>query len=184
MTGLIEPSPASTDIESSESVDQGRGHEKEGRADEAVEWMYRRIGPGRWKFPYYASPQVQLALVAVLCFLCPGMLNALSGLGGGGQISAHDANDAAVAHYSTSAGLGFFAGSVVNRIGIRIALCIGGLGYGVYIAAFLSYSHNQNAGFLIFVGGISRFCSGVLWAAQGVVMMSYPPERLKGRYIS
>lgn len=33
-------------------------------------WRYRRF----FQLPYYASPQVQLVLVAIVCFLCPGML--------------------------------------------------------------------------------------------------------------
>jgi hypothetical protein len=32
-------------------------------------WRYRRF----FGLPYYASPQVQLVLVAFVCFLCPGM---------------------------------------------------------------------------------------------------------------
>jgi MFS family permease len=27
-------------------------------------------------------------------------------------------------------------------------------------------------------------CAGLLWCAQGAIMMSYPPEESKGRYIS
>lgn len=44
-------------------------------------WMYKRHG----KLAWYASPSVQLGLVAFVCFLCPGMFNALGGLGGGGK---------------------------------------------------------------------------------------------------
>lgn len=44
-------------------------------------WMYKHHG----RFPWYASPAVQLGLVAFVCFLCPGMFNALGGLGGGGK---------------------------------------------------------------------------------------------------
>lgn len=32
-------------------------------------WRYGRF----FGLPYYASPQVQLVLVAFVCFLCPGM---------------------------------------------------------------------------------------------------------------
>jgi hypothetical protein len=32
-------------------------------------WRYRRF----LGLPYYASPQVQLVVVALVCFLCPGM---------------------------------------------------------------------------------------------------------------
>jgi hypothetical protein len=38
--------------------------------------------------PGYASPKFQLGMVAFVCFLCPGMFNALGGLGGGGKADA------------------------------------------------------------------------------------------------
>lgn len=53
-------------------------------------WKYAQP-PGRllkWMFPWYASPKVQLGMVALVCFLCPGMFNALGGLGGGGKVDA------------------------------------------------------------------------------------------------
>lgn len=51
-------------------------------------WMYRSAKIGSHSLPWYASPPVQLGLVSVICFLCPGMYNALSGLGGGGRKDA------------------------------------------------------------------------------------------------
>lgn len=77
----------------------------------AKPWMYRsrRIGP--IYIPAYASPPFQLGLVAIVCFLCPGMFNALAGLGGGGQFDATTANNANVALYSTFSVVGFFAGT-------------------------------------------------------------------------
>ncbi len=116
--------------------------------------------------------------------MCPGMFNALSGLGGGGQVDATAANNGAVALYSTFSVVGFFAGSIANRLGIRLTLSIGGLGYSVYIASLLSYNHNGNAAFVIFAGALLGVCAGLLWTAQGAIMMSYPKEDSKGRYIS
>jgi hypothetical protein len=59
------------------------------------------------------------------------MFNALNGLGGAGQlgkdVSAGDASNSAL--YATFAVVGFFAGSVVNALGIRASLAFGGLGY-------------------------------------------------------
>ena len=147
-------------------------------------WMYKTFKLGPITIPGYASPQFQLAFVAFVCFLCPGMFNAVNGLGAGGLLSAHDVNNANTALYSTFAGVGFFAGSIANRIGLRLTLGIGGFGYFLYVASILSYNHDQNAGFLIFAGALLGFCAGLLWTAQGAVMMSYPPENFKGRYIS
>jgi MFS family permease len=114
------------------------------------------------------------------------MFNALNGLGGAGQLSqnshASDASNSAV--YATFAVVGFFAGTVINALGIRISLSFGGLGYCVYVGSYLCYNHTQNFGYVVFAGCFLGCCAGILWAAQGAIMMSYPPEKLKGRYIS
>ncbi|KAF5646630.1 DUF895 domain protein [Fusarium tjaetaba] len=146
-------------------------------------WMYKTFriaGVDLW----YASPKVQLLMVSIVCFLCPGMFNALTGLGGGGQVSNEAQDHANTALYSTFAVIGFFAGTFANRLGLRLTLSIGGLGYCVYAASFLCYSHTQNMPFVVFAGALLGLCAGLLWAAQGSIMMSYPPEQSKGRYIS
>ena len=51
-------------------------------------WMYRGRKIGGLSIPWYASPKIQLGMVAFVCFLCPGMFNALSGMGGGGKTDA------------------------------------------------------------------------------------------------
>ena len=69
-------------------------------------WKYKQVKIGPWKLPHYASPPVQLGLIAIVCFLCPGMFNALSGMGGGGQVDPHAADKANTALYSTFAVVG------------------------------------------------------------------------------
>jgi hypothetical protein len=162
-------------------------------------WKYKKIKIGPWTLPWYASPPTQLFIVSFVCFMCPGMYNALSGMGGGGQIDQRPSNDAQTALYSTFAVVGFFAGSFCNVLGVRLTLGIGGLGYCIYVASFLSYSHNHNYGFTVFAGAFLGVCAGLLWTAQGMylscrsfvlltkpgsIMMSYPSEKSKGRYIS
>jgi MFS family permease len=147
-------------------------------------WRYRTLKVGPYTLPFYASPQIQLVIVSFVCFLCPGMFNALSGIGGGGNVNTKAADDANTALYSTFAVVGFFAGTFTNVIGIKLALSFGGLGYCIYVASFLCYSHTANAGFTIFAGALLGVCAGLLWCAQGAIMMSYPPESSKGKYIS
>jgi len=116
------------------------------------------------------------------------MFNALNGLGGSGQLgedthlSASTASNSAL--YATFAVVGFFAGTVTNVLGIRVALSFGGIGYCVYVSSFLCFNHTLNFGYVVFSGLLLGCCAGILWSAQGAIMMSYPPERLKGRYIS
>ncbi|KAK4570326.1 hypothetical protein LTR86_002406 [Recurvomyces mirabilis] len=146
-------------------------------------WMYRGRKIGGLRLPWYASPESQLVLVAFVCFLCPGMFNALGGLGGGGQLNAHAADGSNTALNATFAIVAFFAGTITNKLGIRLSLSFGGIGYCIYVASYLSYNHTQNYGFMIFAGVLLGACAGILWAAQGAIMMSYPPEADKGKYI-
>ena len=135
-------------------------------------------------FPRYESPKVQVTLVALISFLCPGMWNALNGLGGGGLVDATPANNANVALYSTFAVVGFFAGIATNKLGIRITLSLGGLGYTLYSSSLFCYKHTANSGFLIFAGLQLGLCAGPFWTAQGMVMLSYPTEMSKWKYIA
>ncbi|KAF1932031.1 uncharacterized protein M421DRAFT_416762 [Didymella exigua CBS 183.55] len=147
-------------------------------------WRYRNFKLGPITIPCYASPEAQLLLVSFVCFLCPGMFNALNGIGGAGQFDARASNAANCAVYATFAVVGFFAGTVTNTLGIRKALSFGGIGYCVYVGAQFCFSKVQNLGYVIFSGLLLGSCAGILWSAQGAIMMSYPPENLKGRYIS
>lgn len=116
------------------------------------------------------------------------MFNALNSLGSAGQLNQKanisDANATNSALYATFAVVGFFAGTVTNALGIRIALSFGGFGYCVYFSSFLCYNYTHNFGYIVFAGFLLGCCAGILWSAQGAIMMSYPPERLKGRFIS
>jgi MFS family permease len=114
------------------------------------------------------------------------MFNALNGLGGAGQLEKDAYANAATNStlYATFAIVDFFAGTVINALGIRIALSFGGLGYCVYVASYLSWNHTQNFGFVVFAGLLLGCWAGILWSARGAIMMSYPPEKRKGRFIS
>lgn len=147
-------------------------------------WRYKSFKLGPYTIPWYASPESQLVLVSFVCFLCPGMFNALNGIGAAGQFDAKASNSSNCALYATFAVVGFFAGTVTNVLGIRKALSFGGLGYCIYVGAQFCYVHEKNLGYVIFSGLLLGCCAGILWSAQGAIMMSYPPERSKGRYIS
>ena len=151
------------------------------------------IRPAGWKYKgfrifgtelWYASPKVQLFMVSMVCFLCPGMFNALGGMGAGGQVDTSAQDAASTALYSVFAVIGFLSGSFANTFGVRITLALGGIGYCIYAASFLCYSHTANDGFVIFAGAFLGLCAGLLWTGQGTIMMAYPPENKKGRYIS
>jgi hypothetical protein len=77
-------------------------------------WKYKQRKLLGFTFPWYASPSVQLTMVAFVCFLCPGMFNALGGLGGGGKADATLADD------MVSSLLHFFTFQPPNQIAARV----------------------------------------------------------------
>ncbi|RDW79595.1 putative DUF895 membrane protein-1 [Coleophoma cylindrospora] len=148
-------------------------------------WMYRERKLGPITIPWYASPKVQLTMVSFVCFMCPGMFNALGGLGGGGKSDQTTADNMNIALYSTFAVFGFFGGSIVNRLGVKFTLAVGGLGYCIYAIALLVSVHSTHtSGFSIFAGALLGVCAGLLWTAQGTIMLSYPHEGSKGKYFA
>lgn len=132
----------------------------------------------------YNSPLVQVVLIGVVCFCCPGMFNALSGMGGGGQVDHTASNNANTALYTTFAVFGVLGGGIYNILGPHLTLFAGCSTYVLYAGSFLYYNHYHHQAFAIAAGAILGIGAGLLWAAQGAIMTSYPPVNRKGTYIS
>lgn len=64
---------------------------------------------------FYYNPVTQVVMLAFICFMCPGLFNALSGLGGGGQVDETTQANANSALYSTFAVSAFFSGCAYVR---------------------------------------------------------------------
>jgi len=62
-------------------------------------YKYRQYRIFGFTLPWYASPKIQLDMVAFVCFMCPGMFNALNGMGGGGLKDTKLVNDMVSSHY-------------------------------------------------------------------------------------
>ncbi|KAI9384020.1 hypothetical protein POPTR_012G011000v4 [Populus trichocarpa] len=102
----------------------------------------------------YNSPLVQVTLIGLVCFCCPGMFNALAGLGGGGQENPTAANNANTALYTTFAIFGILGGGIYNILGPRLTLASGCSTYVLYAGSFLYYNHQQHQAFAIISGAV------------------------------
>lgn len=69
-------------------------------------------------------------------------------------------------------------------MGVKVTLAFGGIGYAIYAISLLVSVHADVAGFNIFAGALLGVCAGLLWTAQGTIMLSYPLEHQKGRYFA
>ncbi|GJN11953.1 hypothetical protein PR202_ga30193 [Eleusine coracana subsp. coracana] len=113
------------------------------------------------------------------------MFNALSGLGGGGQLDHTTGDNANTALYACFAVFGVLGGGAHNILGPRLTLLLGALAYPLYAGSFLYYNHHSGSQiFPVTAGAILGAGAGFLWAAQGAIMTSYPPPNRRGTYIS
>ncbi|KAJ1857137.1 hypothetical protein LPJ73_002089 [Coemansia sp. RSA 2703] len=132
----------------------------------------------------YYSALTQVIIVGFVCFLCPGMFNAVNGLGGGGQLDPTAGNNANTALYSTFVVFGVLGGAIVNLCGVRWTIFGSGFTYALYSASYIYLNHKADGSFTIAAGALLGVGAGILWAAQGMIMVSYPREEEKGKYIA
>ncbi|KAG0255996.1 hypothetical protein DFQ27_005968 [Actinomortierella ambigua] len=129
------------------------------------------------------SPLAQVIAVGFVLFCCSGIFNALGSLGGGGQVDSDVDENANAALNACFSVVGVLAGAVVNKIGPKWSMVIGALMYPLYASSLLTYNHVQAGGFTITAGALLGCGAGILWTAQGSIMMAYPREEDKGKYI-
>lgn len=113
------------------------------------------------------------------------MYNALTGLGGSGQVDPTVAQNATVALLSATAATALFvAGPVFSLVGPRICFLIGGWTYALYSGSLLDFNHTHNGPFVIGAGAIVGVGASFLWIVQGAIMTTYVKESQKGAAIA
>ena len=91
-------------------------HDEEKRSSQSITDV-RQDPPSQHERPsgllgLYYNPVVQVVMLGFVCFMGPGLFNALNGLGGGGQLDPTTSANANAAVYATFAFMAFFAGWV------------------------------------------------------------------------
>ncbi|KAG0253535.1 hypothetical protein BGZ95_006286, partial [Linnemannia exigua] len=126
----------------------------------------------------------QIILIGVICFGTIGMFNAMSSIGNAGKHSA-TAQNLVITSSSVAYILGFLiAGGAHNMIGPRLCVAFGGLTFVLYAGAMYLAKDNDGSLYPPIAGILLGLGAGCIWVAQGAMMMSYPTEDNKGRYIA
>ncbi|KAF0710479.1 hypothetical protein AaE_012504 [Aphanomyces astaci] len=143
-----------------------------------------------WKNP---SALTQVLIVAMVCFTCPGLFNALNSIAAGVADETINYNATALL-YACFALFGLFAGGAVNVIGPKYTLFIGTFGYIMYAASLLVMDKNYDTVAKVYSSGATAFfyasnavigiSAGFLWTAQGQMCMAYPTSETKGTYFA
>ncbi|KAJ5804126.1 uncharacterized protein N7518_000429 [Penicillium psychrosexuale] len=133
----------------------------------------------------YHEPWFQIGLVSVISFCNPGMYNALTGMGGSGQVDSTISANANVATHACTAGAALLlAGSFYKYLGPRVCLLIGGWTYALYAGSLLDSDRRKNGGpFVIAAGAILGLGAAFFWVAQGTIVVTYTNDNTRGRAI-
>ncbi|KAF2680761.1 hypothetical protein K458DRAFT_344517 [Lentithecium fluviatile CBS 122367] len=136
--------------------------------------------PYRW----YRGVFFQATVVGCCAFAAPGLWNAMQSVGAGGQQTPYlvMAGNAVLFSLMTFACLG--GSIVINRIGLRYTLCLGTVGYVLYSAALYQNNRYGTVWFIYFGSAACGITAGLFWAAEGAIMLSYPPPEGRGRYLA
>ncbi|PWN42792.1 MFS general substrate transporter [Ceraceosorus guamensis] len=132
----------------------------------------------------YYNPRTQILILGLVLFLCPGLFNAATSIGGAGLANPRVASDSLTSLYAVFALSGLVGGVINNKLGVRLTLCLGATGYSLYMAALLVYAvrGDDTAPFTITAGAILGASAGLLWTAYGTLVLSLPTESEKGRF--
>ncbi|RMZ84379.1 hypothetical protein DV738_g615, partial [Chaetothyriales sp. CBS 135597] len=129
-------------------------------------------------------PWFQISLISLISFCNPGMYNALTGMGGSGQVdSTVAANSNVATHAATAAVALVVVGVLYKYLGPRLSLLLGGWTYALYSGALLNYNRTGNGAFVIAAGALLGIGAAFFWVAQGTVMVTYTNDHTRGRAI-
>ncbi|CEJ59575.1 Putative UNC93-like protein [Penicillium brasilianum] len=131
------------------------------------------------------DPWFQIILISFIAFCNPGMYNALTGMGGSGQVDSTVSANANVATHAATAGAALVVvGTLYKYLGPRLSLLIGGWTYALYAGALLNSIRVKNGGpFVIASGALLGLGAAFFWVAQGTIMVTYTKDQTRGRAI-
>lgn len=130
----------------------------------------------------------QVVLIGIVAFACPGMFNALTGMGGAGAADPQVSSFTNFCLYFSFAIFGYAGGLMYNYLGPRTLVVLGGITYSLYtIMAYAAVDAEMSSwGNSAFIasGALLGVGAAMFWTAQGSMMMAYAPQDLKGSYIA
>ncbi|EAT82281.2 hypothetical protein SNOG_09946 [Parastagonospora nodorum SN15] len=132
----------------------------------------------------YHSPWVQNLISGVGVGASAGIYVALNLLGAGGGrpdsaqvVQVVNATLCAVWFFSSS-----FGGSILNKLGPGLTMCLGVQTYAVYVGSLWYYDETGKKGYPYAAGPIIGIGAGMVFITAGYVATGYPEEREKGSY--
>lgn len=132
----------------------------------------------------YRSPWVQNIISGIGVGASAGLYVALNLLGAGGGkpnsaqvVQVVNATLCAVWFFSSS-----FGGSILNKLGPGLTMCIGVQTYAVYVGSLWYFDETGKTGYSYAAGPIIGIGAGMVFITAGYISTAYPEESEKGSY--
>lgn len=132
----------------------------------------------------YHSPWVQNIISGIGVGASAGIYVALNLLGAGGGrpdsaqvVQVVNATLCSVWFFSSS-----FGGSILNKLGPGLTMCLGVQTYAVYVGSLWYYDETGKTGYPYAAGPIIGIGAGMVFITAGYIATAYPEERDKGAY--
>jgi hypothetical protein len=129
----------------------------------------------------YHGALAQILIIGVICFCSTAMYSAIVSMSSG-ITDKEAASNAAAALYGSFTIFSLISPVFVNILGARISMGVGTLGYASYVWSLLQYRQGGSATTVVYAGALNGVCAGLLWTAQGQMLMAYPTKETKASY--
>ncbi|GAA6039924.1 hypothetical protein JCM8097_006802 [Rhodosporidiobolus ruineniae] len=140
--------------------------------------------PVKHKVNFFRSSFYNANVVGFTAFIAPGLYNALTSTGAGGAQSPYLVLRA-TSVLSCLMIVSCYVGSIVaNRVGLKWTLILGTTGYAVYSAGLYTNNRYGNEWLVLFGAAACGASAGLFWASEAAIMVAYPEQHLRGRYLS
>ncbi|TEA17291.1 UNC93-like protein [Colletotrichum sidae] len=152
----------------------------EATSQDATDTLDTRLAKRTW----YRTVFFQATVIGLCAFFAPGLYNAMQSTGAGGQQTPYlvmSANAVLGVMMVVTCSLGSV---MANRIGLKNALIFGTTGYAIYSASLYTNNRYGNEWFVYVGSAACGITAGVFWAAEGAIMISYPEDHKRGRYLA
>lgn len=135
-------------------------------------------------FANIISPERQNIITGMCLFFAVGIYTAVLSLGAGGQQAdaVHVNNIMSGCLYGLFGVAGFFAGSILNKLGPRYTMMIGAFGYPFYISGLWYFDKRGSSVYAIVGGCVLGACAALLWTVSNYVAFAYAAEHQNGRF--
>ncbi|PWY91657.1 MFS general substrate transporter [Aspergillus sclerotioniger CBS 115572] len=139
---------------------------------------------GRRLVSAWRSIPFQIAIASGVSFTAPGMWDALNNLGAGGAAEPYAVSAANAVLYALFAVVCVAAGAINNRIGLRIGLALGSIGYPIYGAGLYTNNYSPTTWFLLFGSALCGLSAAFFWAAEAAIIIGYPSPKDRAFYLA